>query len=61
MLKTEGTETYGVYPGVYRVTVTHAGGKAIPARYNTKTTLGREVFDGARSSSGDVHLRLKSG
>ena len=59
-MKSDGTSAYGVVPGVYRITVTHAG-KAIPAKYGTKTIFGREVFEGGRSSSGSIDLRLKSG
>lgn len=56
-LKVDGQDGFGVYPGVYRVVVTGGG---VPARYNTKTTLGREVFDGSRGNSGEVDLRLRS-
>lgn len=59
-MKTEGTDAYGVMPGVYRITVTHPS-RPIPARYNTKTIFGREVFEGGRSSPGSIDLRLKSG
>jgi hypothetical protein len=60
-VKVEGAEDYGVFPGVYRIVVTRAGGRELPARYNTKSTLGREVFGGSRSTAGGIELRLKSG
>jgi len=60
-VKVDGSADYGVFPGVYRIVVTRDGGKDLPARYNTKTTLGREVFGGSRSASGGIELRLKSG
>lgn len=58
-LKADGAADFGIPAGVYRIVATRAG-KDLPAKYNTKTTLGREVFDGARASSGSVDLRLKS-
>lgn len=46
----------GLVPGVYKVSVTKEG-VAIPARYNTHTTLGCEVFAG-RSGSAALELKL---
>ena len=59
-MQVEGETGFGVFPGVYKIKVTGPGGKELPARYNAKTTLGREVFEGARGSSGSVDLRLRS-
>jgi hypothetical protein len=49
----DGTEYAGLQPGLYRVKVTWAGasGKSLPARYNTQSTLGAEVFGGRGSHS----------
>jgi hypothetical protein len=60
-VKADGAADYAIFPGVYRIVVTRGGGKDLPARYNTKTTLGREVFGGSRSAAGGIELRLKSG
>lgn len=60
-VKVDGAADYGMFPGVYRIVVTRGAGKDLPARYNTKTTLGREVFGGSRSAAGGIELRLKSG
>jgi hypothetical protein len=44
---TSGGQQYaGLQPGLYRVRITQEGGAAIPARFNTQTTLGAEVFGG---------------
>jgi len=45
----DGKQFVGIQPGMYRVRVTHEGGKVIPAKYNTQTTLGVEVFGGRGS------------
>ena len=49
----------GLPPGVYRVAVTKDG-VTIPARYNTETTLGCEVFGGGRGGSTTLALKLTS-
>jgi hypothetical protein len=41
-----GKQYVGLQPGLYKVKVTREGGAALPARYNTQTTLGAEVFGG---------------
>ena len=43
-----GKQFAGLQPGLYRVKVTREG-KPLPARYNTQTTLGAEVFGGRGS------------
>ena len=44
---TTGGKTYaGLQPGLYKVKVTRGTGKDLPARYNTQTILGAEVFGG---------------
>lgn len=46
-----GQEQPGLNPGFYRVKITRSdtGGKPLPARYNTQTTLGAEVYGGRGS------------
>ena len=41
-----GKQYVGLQPGFYRVKVTSEGGTTLPARYNSQTTLGAEVFGG---------------
>lgn len=56
---TDGEELDGAHSGVFRVTVSKkdAGGQeTLPARYNRSTTLGTEVWIGAR----EIPLNLKS-
>jgi hypothetical protein len=55
-----GKKFPGLMAGVYKVSVTKDGEPAIPEKYNTKTTLGREVF-GVSGRGGDptIELRLK--
>jgi hypothetical protein len=43
----------GVFPGVYRVEVTHPS-RTIPAKYNTQTVLGQEVALDTAGSAGVV-------
>lgn len=59
-LKLEGQSAHGVPPGLYKITVTRADGKPLPARYNTNTIYGKEVFEGGRGSSGSISLNLNS-
>ena len=54
-----GRELPGLPPGVYRVAVTKDGA-AIPAKYNTQTTLGCEVYGGARGGTPVLELKLSS-
>jgi hypothetical protein len=59
---TEGTNTPGLAFGLYRVSVSKknaAGTETIPARYNTATTLGREVSPDPRGG-GTIELSLTS-
>lgn len=61
-LKPETEGWAGVYPGLYKVTVSKpdAGGKeTLPARYNAQTMLGREVFED-RGVSAPIDLKLTS-
>ena len=50
-------EGAGVPPGFYRIEITKPG-MDIPAKYNTDTTLGVEVCDGAEELNG-VTLNLE--
>ena len=57
----DGKECLGLQPGLYRIKVSKAdtnGKELVPARYNTQTPLGAEVF-GARGG-GAVTLSLTS-
>jgi hypothetical protein len=45
----DGKDYEGLQAGLYRLSVTK--GDVVPARYNTKSTLGAEVFGGRGSSS----------
>lgn len=42
----DGKQFAGLQPGLYKVKITSGAGKPLPARYNTQTTLGAEVFGG---------------
>jgi hypothetical protein len=55
----DGNPQPGLPSGVYRVSVTREGG-TLPARYNTQTTLGCEVFGASRGGSTSLTLRLTS-
>jgi hypothetical protein len=46
-------------PGLYRLRVTK-GGTNIPARYNTQTTLGREVISDPRQGDATLEIALRS-
>jgi hypothetical protein len=55
--QTEGFDISGVQPGIYRVEVSlkdPSGQEKLPARYNTQTVLGQEVFD----VRGEIVFRL---
>jgi hypothetical protein len=61
-LQIEGEELPGVSYGFYRVEISkknEQGQETIPARYNTKTTLGRELAPVTREK--DTPFRLTSG
>ena len=52
----------GIYVGLYRVRISKKvdGKETIPARYNTKTELGREVATNIATIRANVMFRLKS-
>ncbi len=53
----------GIYVGLYRVRISKkdpSGNETLPARYNTKTELGREVAAGIRNTRESVVFRLTS-
>jgi hypothetical protein len=50
----------GVQCGLYRVEITADGGKPIPAKYNTETTLGEEVAQDAHWVQTGLVFDLKS-
>ena len=45
----DGKQFAGLQPGLYKVRITSEAGKSLPARYNTQTTLGVEIFGGRGS------------
>lgn len=53
----EGKTYRGLPPGLYRIQVRKEG-VAIPERYNTKTTLGREIYHDPRSAEAILELKL---
>ena len=55
--QSEGRSGAGLAAGLYRIRVTKAGA-SIPARYNTQSTLGREVLTDARSGEARIDLNL---
>jgi len=55
----EGKPHSGLAPGLYRIRVTKDGA-SIPARFNTQTTLGQEVFHNPRAAEVNVELELVS-
>ena len=57
--KIDGKPHRGIAPGLYKIRVTKEGA-AIPARYNSQTILGREVFQNPRESEVSVELNLTS-
>ena len=50
----------GLALGLYKITVSKVGpgGEEIPAKYNTQTTLGREVFADPRGGSPTIELNV---
>jgi hypothetical protein len=55
----EGQSLATLPPGLYRVRVTKDGTN-LPARYNTQTTLGREVVTDPRQGEATIDLALRS-
>jgi hypothetical protein len=55
----DGKPHRGPAPGLYKIQVTKDGA-TIPARFNTQTTLGREVYPDGRSGEVAVELHLRS-
>jgi EF hand len=55
----DGKVHRGLAPGLYRIRVTKDG-VAIPARFNSQTTLGKEVFHNPRAAEVNVELELAS-
>jgi hypothetical protein len=55
----DGKPHRGPAPGLYKIQVTKDG-VAIPARFNTQTVLGREVYPDGRSGEVSVELNLRS-
>jgi hypothetical protein len=51
-----------LYVGLYRVRISKIvdGKESIPAKYNTQTTLGRELSSNCRDSRENLMFRLKS-
>jgi hypothetical protein len=57
--KIDGKTYRGVGPGLYKIQVTKDGA-AIPARFNTQTVLGKEVFHNPREAEVSIELFLVS-
>jgi hypothetical protein len=55
----DGKTHRGIAPGLYKIQVTKDGA-AIPARFNSQTTLGREVFHNPHEAEVQVELNLSS-
>ena len=55
----DGKTYRGLAPGLYQIRVTRDGA-ALPARFNTQTMLGREVFHDPRAAEVSVELALTS-
>jgi hypothetical protein len=45
----DGKPAPGLQPGLYKIRITREGGSALPAKYNTQTTLGAELSGGRGS------------
>jgi hypothetical protein len=58
-LQIDGKSVTTLPPGLYRLRVTKDGTN-LPARYNTQTTLGREVFADPRQGEATIALSLRS-
>jgi hypothetical protein len=50
----------GAQCGFYKVTITGGGGKTIPSKYNTDTTLGAEIAQDADWAQSGLEFNLKS-
>ena len=53
----------GLPCGLYRITVSKKGAdgkETLPTKFNTETTLGREVSADPRSGDSAIHLDLKT-
>jgi hypothetical protein len=59
MFQVDGKSFATLPPGLYRIRVTKDGTN-IPARYNTQTTLGREVYADPRQGDATIELALRS-
>jgi len=57
--KIDGQPYRGLSAGLYKIQVTKDG-TAIPARFNTQTTLGREVFPNPRAGEVTMTLEVSS-
>jgi hypothetical protein len=57
--KIDGKTYRGIAPGLYKIQVTKDGA-AIPARFNSQTILGKEVFHNPREAAVNVELNLTS-
>jgi hypothetical protein len=55
----DGRSVAALPPGLYRLRITRDGTN-LPARYNTHTTLGREVFPAPRQGEVTIDLALSS-
>jgi hypothetical protein len=55
---TDRSDPPGVAPGFYRIEVTKAG-ENIPAKYNTASTLGEEIFSDTKAGREGVRLNLQ--
>lgn len=59
LFQVEGKSFPTLPPGLYRIRVTKDGTN-LPARYNTQTTLGREVYADPRQGDATIELVLRS-
>lgn len=57
--KIDGNPHRGIAPGLYKIRITKDGA-AVPAKYNTQTILGREVFPTPREAGVTLELELSS-
>jgi hypothetical protein len=61
--RVEGSESFGVPQGLYRIEVSKpdaAGNETLPARYNTQSQLGQEIAFDRREIEGALRLELSS-
>jgi hypothetical protein len=59
MFQVDGKSFATLPPGLYRIRVTKDGTN-LPARFNTQTTLGREVYADPRQGDATIELALRS-